>query len=102
MRKLLIAALLGFTFAQVSFADSFGDSDMLSSKQCDMIASACKSAGFTSDGVGDQSFWFGCMKPVLYGKSVNGVTVDAKDVKQCRKAKIAKMKKELKALQAVK
>jgi len=42
------------------------------------------------------------MKPLLYGKTVNGVTMDKKDIKECRKAKISKMKKELRELQTVK
>lgn len=97
MRKYLIAIAALF-LAQASFAV---DND-LSSKECGVIADACKSAGFSSEDTSDKSFWFGCMKPVLMGKTVSGVTVDAKDVKECRKAKIVKMKKELEELKAVK
>lgn len=101
MRKYagMIAILLMF-LTQGSFADALSNDD--SAKECGAIADACKNAGFTNADMGDKSFWFGCMKPVLFGKSVSGVTVDAKDVKACRKAKIAKMQKELKELQAVK
>lgn len=98
MRKnSLIIALFAFFLAQTSFA---GGGDTI--KECEAIVDACKSAGFTDEGTGDKSLWFGCLKPVLHDKSVNGVTVDKKDVKECRKAKIAKMKKEIKELESVK
>lgn len=101
MRKYsIIIALATLCLAQASFAMTGGDD--LSTKQCDSVVNACKSAGFTDEGMGDKSFWFGCMKPVLFGKTVSGVTIDANDIKQCRKAKITKMKAELKELQSVK
>lgn len=84
-----------------SFAYYMGDASSLN-KQCDAIADACKSAGYTDEGMGEKSFWFGCMKPVLFGKFVEKVTVDTADVKECRKAKIAKMQRELNELQAAK
>lgn len=71
-------------------------------KQCNAIAEACKNAGYTNEGTDDKSFWFGCLKPVLYGKTVAGLTIGANDVKECRHARIEQMKKELKELQAVK
>ncbi len=102
MRKFyaVIATFVLF-LTQTSFAVAAGDNDS-SFKQCDTVANACKSAGFTDEGTGDKSFWFGCMKPVLYGTTVNGVSIDKKDVEVCRKAKIEKMKKEVKELEAVK
>src|SRR6476660_5205769 len=79
MRKyFIIATLFTLFLSQSSFAASYED-DL--GKQCSMIADACKSAGFTNEDTGDKSFWFGCMKPVLHGKMVEGVTIDAKDVK---------------------
>jgi len=102
MRKhSIIIALSTLFFIQTSFALTFGG-DVLSNKQCDAIAETCKSAGFTDEGISEKSFWFACMKPLLYGKTVNGVTMDKKDIKECRKAKISKMKKELRELQTVK
>lgn len=101
MRKFsIILAVFTFFLAQTSFAAMMANDETMA--QCDTIAKACKDAGFTDEDMGDKNFWFGCMKPVLFNKTVNGVTVDAKDVKECRKAKIAKMKKELKELQDVK
>ncbi|KTD15940.1 Uncharacterised protein [Legionella lansingensis] len=101
MRKhsIIIASFTLF-LTQASFAGTF-DTDDLSNKQCDAIADACRSAGYTDEGIGDKSFWFACMKPVLYGKTVNSVSIATKDVKECRKAKIAKLKKELKELQSI-
>ena len=102
MRKYsVVIALVTLFLAQSSFAVTLGDDD-LSNKQCGAIADACKSAGLTDESTGAKSFWFACMKPVLYGNTVKGVVIDAKDIKECRKAKIAKMKKEVQELQAVK
>lgn len=99
MRKyFLIIALFFLSFMQTTFA--MGKNDVV--KECETIANACKSAGYTDEGMGDKSFWFGCMKPVLLGKSVSDVTVDVKDVRACRRAKIAKMKKEIRELQSSK
>jgi hypothetical protein len=101
MRKLTFMTILAsLLFTQSSFANYTKDD--FSNKHCDAIADICKQAGFTNEDMGDKSFWFGCMKPLLYGKTVNGLTVDAKEVKECRKAKIAKMQQEIKALKAVK
>jgi hypothetical protein len=72
------------------------------SAQCTSIATACKNACFTDKGKGDKSFWFGCMKPILHGKTVKGVTLDPKTVSECRDTKIEKMKKEIQELEAVK
>jgi len=100
MRKSsMMIALIAAFLAQVSFAD-MAKGDVV--KQCENIANACKSGGYTDEGMGDKSFWFGCMKPLLLGKMVADVTVDAKDVKACRKTKIEKMKKEIKELEKVK
>ena len=96
----IMIAIFALFLIQPSFAVTFNDDD-LPNKNCEAIANACKSAGLTDEGTGDKSFWFACMKPVLYGKTVTGVTIDAKDVKACREAKITKMKKELKELQAI-
>jgi hypothetical protein len=66
---------------------------------CDSIVKACTSAGYVTNDEGTKRFWQDCMGPILLGKAVDGVTVDAANVKDCRKAKIEKMKKELKELE---
>ncbi len=93
MRKIyILAAIFSLFLSQSIFAD-MGDS-----KACMKVAHACKAAGF---GVHER-FWKNCMKPVLYGKTVKGVKIDANDVSTCRSDKIAKMKKEISELEKVK
>lgn len=97
---LIVAAIFASFLAQSAFAADT-DHDSFPSKHCAKVAMACKSGGYTV-GVGDKSFWFGCMKPLLWGKMVSGVTIDPKEVGDCRTDKIARMKEELKELEAVK
>jgi hypothetical protein len=100
MRKInLVLALSAALLTQPVLADEMEMSD---SKPCATIASACKSAGFTKGGDKGKMFWMDCMKPVVMGQSVKGVTVDAATVKSCRTDKIARMQKEITELQNVK
>lgn len=71
-------------------------------KSCAMIAKACKGAGFERKGDEGKKFWQDCMKPVVMGKTVEGVKLDASAAKDCRTFKIEKMKKELKEMESVK
>ncbi len=75
------------------------DNEMTESKPCAAIAKACLDAGYTRGDDATKKFWQECMKPIVMGKQVTGVTVDAATVKQCRTDKIAQMKKELNELQ---
>ncbi len=98
MRKIhtliILAAILP---AQSLFAH--GQGKAIQSKPCAMIASACSKAGFSENG--HKKFWFNCMKPVLLGKTVKGVTVDPAVIKACRTNKIGEHQKELLQLQKV-
>ncbi len=98
MRKshILFVALAIFA-TQPLFA--FGKMD---SKPCGMVAKACVDAGFTRDADSAKEFWHNCMKPVLLDEKVEGVTIDADIVKNCRTDKIAQMKKDLSELEKVK
>jgi hypothetical protein len=89
-----VVATIGLS--QAAFAD---DQDMSGSKPCATIAKACLDAGYTRDENASKKFWHDCMKPVVLGKTVDGVTVDAATVKACRTDKITEMKKELKEFQ---
>ena len=92
MRKIHVGALLAATLLSSSaFA-----MHMMDSKACNMIIDACKKAGYVKGDNGDKKFWIDCMKPVMMGKSVKGVTVDAATIKQCRTDKIDDMKKQIK------
>ena len=94
MRKIyLLSAVISLILSQSIFAD------MDDTKACKNIAQACKTAGYTK--ANDMKFWKNCMKPVLHGQTVKGVTVDANDVSSCRSDKIAKMKQEISDLENV-
>ena len=99
MRKInLVLALTAILFVQPVLADDMSMSD---SKPCATIAKACKGAGFANEGSKHMQFWMKCMKPVVMGQSVKGVTVDAAVVKDCRTDKIAQMQKEITEMQSV-
>jgi len=79
----------------------FANHDMLSSssRPCAIIAKACLQAGFVRTEELNKQFWQSCMKPLLLGQPVQGVTVNSATVKICRANKIDELKKELKALE---
>jgi hypothetical protein len=80
----------------------FADDNINSNdKPCAPLVKSCLDAGYTR-GDKEKQFWKDCMKPILLDKTVSGVTVDAKDVKVCRSAKIKKLKQELSEFEAVK
>ena len=93
-----IRILLGLA-AVLLMQTVFADDMSADSKPCAMIADACLKAGYTRGDAQDKKFWLDCMKPVIFGKTVAGVTVDPATVKACRVNKIDQMKKELKELQ---
>jgi len=94
MRKIRMVLLLAAIFsAQSVFAHD--------SKSCKIIADACSKAGFTRTEKHGKDFWKNCMKPVVLGQTVKGVTVDADAVKTCRNDKIEELKKELAELEKV-
>jgi hypothetical protein len=68
---------------------------------CDAIASACLNAGFTRNDTADKQFWQNCMKPVVLGKTVQGVDIDAATAKKCRADKINELQEQLKEFQSV-
>ncbi len=97
MRKYYtLFALIALFATQQSFAD-MTDTDDMSTKECKVIVKACLKADYKG-----KKFWFDCMKPVLLGKTVANVTVDANDVSACRQAKITKMQAEIEQFQQVK
>jgi len=79
----------------------FADDMSADSKPCATIANACLQAGYVR-GTQDKKFWLDCMKPMIMGKTVTGVTVDPATVKACRVDKIEKLKKELMEFQNLK
>lgn len=100
MRK---SYILFMAIALFSSQSLFAFGSMMESKSCAAVAKACLDAGFQR---GDKSptkkFYFDCMKPLLLGQKVSGVTVDAATVNSCRSEKINEMKKELSDFEKVK
>lgn len=94
-----ICLLIMAAFIQPVFANDYQDS-MSNDRPCGVIAKSCIKAGYLGKN-NHEKFWKSCMKPLLLGKEVKGVTVDADIVKQCRNDKINEMKKELEEFQNV-
>ncbi len=55
---------------------------------CKKIEDACKAAGFIKGGAKDgKGLYKNCMMPLLQGQAVNGVTIGADDVADCKAKK---------------
>ena len=93
-----LAWLTAILLVQPVFADDMNSNE----KPCATIVKSCLDAGYTRDAADGKQFWKDCMKPLVLGKTVSGITVDAKDVKACRSAKIIKLKQELSELKKAK
>ena len=89
----MIAITLTTLMSPIAFAHE-------SSSACKAVVHACKAAGFERHHE-HKKFWKGCMEPVLLGKHVKHVHVQATQVKACREKKIDTLQKELKKLQSV-
>jgi hypothetical protein len=87
--------------AAIFFTSSVFAEDDMNLKSCAPIVKMCLGAGYTHNGSHGKQFWEDCMKPLLLGKTVSGVIVDAKEVKTCRDHKIEKLKQELSQFEAV-
>lgn len=92
MRKIHALAVIVALFASQNVLA--GDS-----KACSSIADACLAAGFVKTDSADKGVWKDCMKPIILGKTVEGVSIDASVAKTCRTDKIKDMKAELKEFQ---
>lgn len=105
MRKIrIVFILMAMLSTQQAFADDVQGMPMDSSrdKPCATIAKACLASGFARSEAPGKRFWQDCMKPVILGQAVIGVTVDSAEVQACRVGKIEELKKELIDLEAVK
>jgi hypothetical protein len=96
----MITLLIMFFIQPVMAAQDASMDSSSDGKSCATLAKACKKAGYSRKGESGK-FWFDCMKPILLGKTVSKVKIDASIVKACRDKKITKMKKELEELQQV-
>lgn len=81
-----------------AFADTAPSSKDMGAKKtgpCAQVWKACESAGFVKgkSAPSGKNLYKDCMKPVMDGKTVEGVTVDASTVQACQKAKGSHHKK---------
>ncbi len=98
MNKVRVFLILMAMFSMQSvFAQDQGmmPSDAAEGKPCATIAKACLDAGFVRMATQGKQFWHDCMKPLILGQTVSGVTVDPSVVQTCRANKIDQLKKEL-------
>lgn len=91
MRKASLILMLSAVLATYSI---FADGHM-HSKSCAVIAKACMKAGYVRRETSNKRFWQNCMKPIILGRTVPGVTVNTSTVRACRADKIHQLKKEL-------
>ncbi len=101
MRKIRIILMLTAILAtsQVFADDAAGMSAGSTDKPCGMIADACATAGFARTETPNKRFWQDCMRPIILGQTVSGVTVDAATVKACQTSKVDELKQDLADLQ---
>src|SRR5437870_5818391 len=83
---------------QFCFADN-QDMSTSDSQACKAVAKACLSANYTRSS--GKKFWQDCMKPIILGQTVQGVTIDPATVKTCRSDKIKQLQDELQEFQKV-
>lgn len=99
MRKIrIVIMLVAMISAHQVYADDLA-STTHGGKPCETIASACLDAGFVKTESADKGLWRNCMKPIILGKTVANVKVDAYVAHACRMNKIDEMKIELKEFQ---
>ena len=98
MRRIrTILMLMAMLAAQQVFA-----AGSASDQSCSTIADACLAAGFVKTESTTKGIWHDCMRPVILGKTVTGVSINATVVKSCRADKIKELQMELKEMQQAK
>jgi hypothetical protein len=80
--RLSILSALVLASSAVAFS-AFAD------EPCKQIKTACEGAGFTKGGhkTGNKGLFIDCMKPIMAGQSVPGVTVTPDQVTACKAKK---------------
>lgn len=74
----------GSAFANTPNADTVNPKPR---KPCQNIRAACQTAGFVKGDKQGKGIWRNCIKPILAGKTVKGVTPNAADVTACQAKK---------------
>ena len=82
-KKIKIEWLI-FSLAMIVF--TFWSLKKLSSRKepCASLLSACSTAGYFDDSTKNKSVFMDCLKPLMSGQGIPGVTVSASDVNACK------------------
>lgn len=84
--KQIIITLAALTLSCASFADNHEKHEK--SHPCKEIKEACEAAGFTKGGhKNKKGLQVDCIKKLMNGESVEGVTVDAAKISACKEKK---------------
>ena len=78
MRYTLFAIGLSLSLGGAALAD-----EAAPSHPCHAIATACQAAGYTRHAA-EKNLRRDCMKPILHGQAVDGVSVQPADVQACQ------------------
>lgn len=99
MKKTLILSsslLLSLGLSLSAFADTMAPSKSMlensnlpqsKNRPCLNIATSCESAGYRLSKVPGKNIWKDCVKPILAGKSISGVTASTDDINACKMKK---------------
>lgn len=63
------------------------------------IAAACESAGFRISGPTGKSIWPDCVKPILAGQTIAGVSPDPADIQACKEKKTQRKMQRMNSMQ---
>lgn len=86
MKKFALALLVLTLSVPAAFAkDTTKAKEVGKDHPCQRIQQACKAAGFIKGGAKEgKGLYVNCMEPILKGKTVEGVTVDAATLQSCQ------------------
>jgi hypothetical protein len=81
----LILSLSTTAFAQTTAANHPTPMTKGHNQSCLTIATACEDAGYRlSQTMPGKNVWRDCLRPVVAGKTINGVTASATDIQACK------------------
>ena len=82
--------LITIIFSSKSFSE-----EKVKTHPCKNIKAACSAAGFTKGGHNDKKGLISdCMKPIMEGQSIAGVTIAAGDIEACKAKRAARKNKK--------
>ncbi|MGZ3789686.1 MAG: hypothetical protein ACXVLQ_14245 [Bacteriovorax sp.] len=93
MKNIMTNTLIALSLA-TSLSLSLHAEENKGDHPCNKIKTACESAGFVKNGHKQKKgLQLDCIKPILKGKSVEGVTVAPEDVAACNAKRIKRAEK---------